>query len=156
MTENGQEKIIAFDTLFTTNQIQILKILLTYLEPAHQKLIAVYIKFLELQYTMSFFQKHSASWAKFPKEEAFNATKLCEEVLPFCSPSEQEILNNLKNMYQNFENMQEMLQMVQMMKDMFPEGDTGGDPMSMFSGLSGMFGSQGMDMSQLFEMFQNN
>lgn len=158
MTENGQEKIIAFDTLFTTNQIQILKILLTYLEPAHQKLIAVYIKFLELQYTLSFFQKHNSSWASFPKEETFNATKLCEEVLPFCSPSEQEMLLNMKNMYTNFENMQEMLQMVQMMKDMFPAGDnsTDQDPMSMFSGLSGMFGNSGMDISQIFEMFQNN
>ncbi len=155
--ENGQEKIIAFDTLFTTNQIQILKILLTYVEPSHQKTMAVYIKFLELQYTLSFFQKHPTSPMNFPKEENRNAAKLCDEVLPFCSPSQQEMLSNMKSMYQNFENMQEMMQMVQMMKELFPESDnsTDSNPMSIFSGLSGMFGSEGMDMSQLFEMFQN-
>lgn len=168
MTENGQEKIVAFDTLFTTNQIQILKILLTYVEPTQQKRIAVYIKFLELQYTLTFFQNHPSSAlpfsGKFSKEEDFNIGKLCEEVLPFCSPSDREKLNQMKNMYQNFTNMQEMLQMVQMMKELFPEGDNpmGGDPGAIFSGLSGfadMFGSQGnssgIDMSQLFEMFGN-
>lgn len=139
MTENGQEKIIAFDTLFTTNQIQMLKILLTYLEPSQQKSIAVYIKFMELQYTISFFNKHPSSSARFPKEESFNAARLCDEVLPFCSPSEQEKLIGMKNMYQNFENMQEMMQMIQMMQDMFPESEN-------------PFGG---DFSQLFEMFQN-
>lgn len=157
MAENGQEKIIAFDTLFTTNQIQILKILLSYMEPAHQKHMAVYIKFLELQYTLSFFREYPASSPAVPPEETMDATKLCDEILPFCNPSEQEMLQNMRNMYQNFQNMQEMMQMVQMMKDMFPEGDNsaGQDPMAMFSGLSGMFGSDGPDMSQLFEMLQN-
>lgn len=157
MTENGQKKIIAFDTLFTTNQIQILKILLSYVEPAKQKHIAVYIKFLELQYTLSFFQEHPASQIHFPTEERFDATKLCNEVIPFCSPSEQEKLNNMKNMYQNFQNMQEMMQMVQMLKELFPDAENpmGNDPASAFSGLSEMFGSQGMDLSQLFEMLQN-
>lgn len=162
MTENGQEKIVAFDTLFTTNQIQILKILLTYVEPAQQKLIAVYIKFLELQYTMTFMQKHPSSLGNFPKEESFNVSKLYEEVLPFCTPSDRERLTQMKNMYENFTNMQEMLQMVQMMKDLFPAGENpmSGDPSAMFSGLSGfadMFGSQGnssgMDISQIFEIF---
>lgn len=165
MTENGQEKIVAFDTLFTTNQIQILKILLTYVEPAQQKLIAVYIKFLELQYTMTFFQKYPSSKLSctefFPKEEGFNAGKLCEEVLPFCTPSDRDKLNQMKNMYESFTNMQEMMQMVQMMKDLFPEGENpmGEDPSAMFSGFANMFGfqnnSQGTDMSQLFEMFQS-
>ena len=154
MTEKGQEKIIAFDTLFTTNQIQMLKILLTYVEPSHQKAMAVYIKFLELQYTLTFFQQYPSSPLKFPKEEKLNATTLCDEILPFCNPSQQEMLNNMKNIYQNYENMQEIMQMVQMMKELCPEGDNSNDanPMSMFSGL---FGSDGMDMSALFEMVQN-
>jgi len=157
MAENGQEKIVAFDTLFTTNQIQILKILLSYMEPDQQKHMAIYIKFLELQYTLSFFQEYPASSPAVPSETTMDVARLCDEILPFCNPSEQEMLQNMRNMYQNFQSMQEMMQMVQMMKDMFPEGDssTGQDPLSMFSGLSGMFGSDGTDMSQLFEMFQN-
>ena len=44
-----------------------------------------------------------------------------------------------------------MMQMVQMMKELFPDSDnsTDSNPLSMFSGL---FGSDGMDMSQIFEV----
>lgn len=155
MTENEQDKVVAFDTLFTTNHIQMLKILLTYVDPSQQKIMAVYIKLMELQYTISFYKMHPASTLpNFPREDSFNASKLCDELLPLCGPAEQENLKQMKNMYQSFENMQEMMQMVQMMKDMFPEGENplGGDPSALFSGLSG---TSGMDMSQIFEMFQN-
>lgn len=155
MTDNIQDKVVAFDTLFTTNQIQILKVLLTYIDPSLQKNMAIYIKLMELQYTISFYQKHPASaLSHLPREDDINAAKLCDELLPLCGPSEQEKLRQMKAMYQNFENMQEMMQMVQMMKDMFPEGENpfGGDPSALFSGLSD---GSNMDMSQLFEMFQN-
>lgn len=154
MSKSNQEKVVAFDTLFTTNHIQMLKILLSYMEPSQQKTIAVYIKFLELEYTISFLKKHPYALSDFPKEKNLDTAKICDEISPFLSPSEQEKLCNIRNMLQNFENMQEMMQMVQMMKDLFPEGDNplGGDPSALFSGMSGM---SGMDMSQIFEMFQN-
>lgn len=161
MAENDQEKIIAFDTLFTTNHIQKLKILLTYLDPPMQKSIAVYIKFLELQYTLSFFKTHPASsLPQFPHEESFNISRLCDELLPLSSPPEQENLKQMKGMYQNFENMQEMMQMIQMMKELFPEGaGPGGEGNADFlSGLAGMPGMpdlSGMDFSQIFDMFQS-
>lgn len=152
MTEKVQEKIVAFDTLFTTNQIQTLKILLTYMEPSQQKTMAVYIKFLELQYTISFFKMNPSCSLGCANEQGPNMANLCEEILPLCAPSEQEKILQMKNMMQTFENMQEMMQMVQMMKDMFPagEGPFEGDPSSI---LSGMDMSQ---FSQLFEMFQNH
>lgn len=152
MTNNGQDKVTAFDTLFTTNHIQILKILLTYMEPSRQKAMAVYIKFMELQYTIAFYQKNpSSSLIHMPKEEHMNVSKLCEELFPLCDHAEQEALQQMKTMQQNFENVQEMIQMVQMMKDLFPEGDNplDGDPSGLFSGLSD---STGFDISQLFEM----
>ena len=58
MNCNEHEKIVAFDTLFSNNHIQILKVMLPYLDNHLQKLGAVYIKFLELQYTMDFCRKH--------------------------------------------------------------------------------------------------
>lgn len=160
MDEKGQDKIMAFDTLFTTNQIQMLKILVSYMDPSAQKSIAVYIKFMELQYTLSFFHTYpNASLKKLPREESFDASKLCDEILPFCAPSEREQLNNMKNMFHNFTNMQEMMQMMQMMKELFPEGESpfGGDPADILSGLSGMEGmnASGMDLSQIMNMFQN-
>lgn len=37
MDEKGQDKVMAFDTLFTTNHLQMLKVLTSYLDPAAQK-----------------------------------------------------------------------------------------------------------------------
>lgn len=158
MTDKEQDKVVAFDTLFTTNHIQMLKVLLAYVEPSQQKTIAVYIKFMELQYTISFSKTHpNASLPNYPKEKNFDASKLCDELLPLCGHAQQDQLKQMKNMYQSFENMQEMMQMVEMMKDLFPEGENlfGGDPSSLFSGMAGENGMDLSQMTQFFDMFQN-
>ena len=48
------EAVIAFDTLYTQNHIQILKILLPYFDPYGQNHLAVWIKYLELRYTLEY------------------------------------------------------------------------------------------------------
>ena len=58
MDSNEHNKVIAFDTLFCTNHIQMLKVLLPYMNHQMQKSMAVYIKFLELNYTIDYFRKH--------------------------------------------------------------------------------------------------
>lgn len=58
MEKQEQDSIQAFDTLYTTNQIQILKILLPYCAPDIQRNLAVMIRFLELQYTIFFVRSH--------------------------------------------------------------------------------------------------
>jgi len=143
MKDSGQDKVIAFDTLFTTNHIQVLKILLTYIPVSQQSTLAVYIKFLELQYTISFYRNHPACTVSLlPCEEAINASKLCEELFPLCNKAEQEQLAQMKSMYQNLENVQEMMKTMEMMKSMFPEGE---NPFG---------GNSDMDISQIFDMFQ--
>lgn len=145
MSEKEQDKILAFDTLFTNNQIQMYKILLSYLQPTVQKQFAIYIKFMELQYTMSFFQNHPMAVLKLPHEEPTNTGKIVDELLPFCDMSQRNKLNQMKSMLQNFENMREMMETIQMMKELFPEGmGTGGST------------EGGMDMSQLFGMLGGN
>ena len=142
MDEKGQDKVAAFDTLFTTNHIQMLKVLLTYLEPSAQRSIAVYIKWLELQYTLSFFRRYpGASLKGLPREEGFDATRLCDEMLPYCAPREKNQLQSMKSMFQNLSNAQEMMEMMQTMKELFPEGENPfqGDAADILSGLSGMF-----------------
>lgn len=157
MDNQEQDKIVAFDTLFTTNHIQMLKILLSYMDTSMQKKMAVYIKFLELQYTLSFFKHYSASaHPGFCPQKSLNIPALCDELLPLCSHTGQEQLRQMKSMLESLESMQEMLQMIQTIKDLFPENDNpfGADPSALFSGLSGMPDISGMDMSQLFEIFQ--
>ena len=56
MDEKEQDHVAAFDMLFTTNQLQLMKVLLPCLSPSMQKYFAIYIKYQELQYTISYFR----------------------------------------------------------------------------------------------------
>lgn len=136
------DKIQAFDTLFTNNHIQVYKILLPYFEPPMQKQLAVFIKYMEFQYTLSFFQNHP--YACTPKETAPDSGALCREILPFCSASEKEQIKKMMDLFSTMKNAREMMETVSMMKEMFPEGFSFGE--------SGDFSP---DIMQMFQMFGN-
>lgn len=159
MEEPISKAIAAFDSLFTTNRIQMLKILLPRLAPEQQTGFAVYIKLLELQYTLSFLRRHPGVrlfgngqplCADFFQGDNEDTIQLLEELLPFSSPKERSKIENMKNMMANFKKMQEMMEMVQMLQELFPEGMGGDNPMDLFSGMSDM------DMSSIFQMFGND
>lgn len=126
------DKVTAFDSLFTTNHIQMLKILLSFLKPPLQGKVAVYIRFLEFQYTLRFFTENPYaavfSDAGIPLSPFSGAADsggfaaLFDEMLPYCDMREREQLRNLQNTLKNMENMQQMMQMVQMLQEAFPEG----------------------------------
>lgn len=142
-TEQDFNKIHAFDTLFTNNHIQIYKVLLPYFEPGIQRQLAVYIKYMEFQYTLFYFKNHPYAYS--PKEQIPDAEALCKEVLPFCSSSEKEQIKKMTELFSTMKNAREMMDTLAMMKDLFPEGFSFGkdeegmpDIMQMFS----MFGNQ--------------
>ena len=123
MADTGQDKILSFDTIYTNNHIQKLKILSGYLDHQSQKKAAVYIKYLELQYALSLLKRSPhISLSDTPSESKLDICRICGEIIPFCNLKEQESLQNLQNMYKSIENMQEMMQTVEIMKDMMPEG----------------------------------
>ena len=148
--------ITAFDSLFTNNKIQMLKILISHLPPETQGTLAVYIKFMELQHTFLFLKQHpdmrlfgNTSLLSFDFFNGDNSdtVSLLEELLPFAGPEERSKIKGMISMMQNMKQMREMMEMIQMMQEMFPEGMSGGEgdssPMDMFSAMSGMMGSDG-------------
>lgn len=164
MEEKSSNMIAAFDSLFTTNRIQMLKILLPRLIPEHQGGFAVYIKLLELQYTLSFLRRHPNMQlsggakrlsADFFQEDNTDTLELLDELLPFSGPEERARIQNMKNMMINFKKMKEMMEMIQMVQELFPEGmGSDGNPMDLFANLSGMSGMPDLsamaDMASLF------
>lgn len=164
------DKVTAFDALFTNNQIQKLKILLSYVDSPMQRQLAVYIKFLELKYTLELFQRSpQLSVSPMPTESSFDPAKLCQEVTPYCSPQEQRQISQFASMFQAMSHYQEMMEMVKMFQEMFPEGmsfpgaeaaessegdeATGGmSPDMIAAGLGSLFGGNMPDLSQLMSM----
>lgn len=139
MEENELGSITAFDSLFTTNRIQMMKALLPYLNPQQQGALAVCIKVMELNYTLSFIKNHPHALPfRLPRKN--DASALWDEILPFCGPEERSKVENMKNMMQSMNQMQEMMETMQMMQEMFPEG------MDM----------ENMDLSSIMEMMGNN
>ena len=184
MEEKGRETITAFDTVLTTNRIQMMKVFLSYLAPELQSGLAVYIKFSELQYVMQLARqfprrpvlqnrrtvlsfKSLMDGSLFVKDQA-GVLELLDELLPFSAPSERKRILDLKNMLVSMSRMREMMEMMEMMKELFPEGmgESGGGFGDMFSAMGGMGGEgvtgmnnmfSGMDPSalvQLMQMFQ--
>lgn len=137
------DKIQAFDTLFTTNHIQIYKILLPYFEFDIQKKLAVYIKYMELEYTRTYFKQHP--YAYTPKETAPDTNILLQEILPYCAGEEKKRIKKLIEMINNMKNAQEMMETLNAMKELFPDGFSFGedmDMMKMFSQMEAFNGKQ--------------
>ena len=162
MDSNERSKVIAFDTLFCTNHIQMLKIILSYMDNKTQKSMAVYIKFLELNYTIEFLKKHPYSLCGcMEKESSPDIFKMCSELLPYCTENEKKQIEQIRSIFQGMEMYKEMSKTMEMMKDFMPD-------MASFTGNPEQTKENGFDMmgmlmnmltpeqKQMFEMFGGN
>lgn len=118
------DKVLAFDTIFTNNHIKIMKILLSYLDSPMQKMLAVYIKFLELQYTLTYFEKHTCAYpdCHSASERKLDIGALCSEILPYCAPEERKIIEQIKQILDAVDMYRQFGQTFELMKEMFPDG----------------------------------
>lgn len=120
--------VIAFDTLYTQNHIQILKILLPYFDPYGQSHLAVWIKYLELRYTLEYVSRHPSP----PYKNQTSGTSspdfavLFEQIKNFCSPREKALFGELLNLQKNlelFEEMKGMMQLFETLRESAPDVD---------------------------------
>ena len=100
-----------------------LKILLPCLNPPLQKNLALYIKFLELRYTISFLNAHPyvISGCAFDKEHRGQEIPI-DDLLPYLTPQEAENFKQLQksiDMMKQFSNMQKNMEAL---KGILPEG----------------------------------
>ncbi|GFI01553.1 MAG: hypothetical protein HFI44_09170 [Lachnospiraceae bacterium] len=122
MDSNEHNKVIAFDTLFCTNHIQMLKVILPYMDDKTQKSMAIYIKFLELNYTIEYFKRHSSPLSGCMEREASpDPFKMCSELLPYCTENERKQIEQIRGVFQSMEMYKEMSRTMEMMKDFMPD-----------------------------------
>lgn len=144
MSENKQDGIAIFDTLFTNNHICMMKLLLPLLSPTMQKGIAIYIKFQELQYTLQYFTKHPLGLVGTNASTASADTNaVLDSILPFCAEKERQSLTQMKNMMQTMQNLKDMMEMLETMKELFPENFSGNGENRDFSQMAEMFSAFG-------------
>lgn len=145
MDEQKQTDIIqTFDSLFTSNKLQMYKVLLPCFESSIQQVLSIYIKYMELLFTIRYFMHYPYAFP--PSSKSYDLEQLCAKILPYCTPFEKQQLEKAKEMFANFSNMQEILETINMMQEMFPEGFAFGDNE----------GSMPSDMMQMFQMFNSS
>ncbi|MCM1173856.1 MAG: hypothetical protein NC341_02265 [Blautia sp.] len=144
--------VMAFDALYTNNQIQKFKVLLPYIDPSMQKNMAIYIKYMELKYTMDICRKHPFHVCSAPQERsAPDMKKLCSELKPYCTEAEVKQLEQMESMLQMMEMYQEMSQTMNSMQEMFPDmGNENADGSSMENILMSMLSPEQKAMFDSF------
>ena len=143
MDNHEVDPITAFDTLYTSNQLQMLKVILPYMQIEMQHWIAIYIKLNELLIAFHFSKNINKDHTQTSKKE-FDIACVLKDLSPFLSDSEKEMANQFANMQENMEQFKQMSQMMQMMNDM------GGSPEDMLQN----FLSE--DQIAMFKMFQED
>ena len=173
MGSDEHNRVIAFDTLFSTNHIQMLKVMLPYLDNQMQKFMAIYIKFLELNYTIDFYKRNPYPVCGcMEKEPYFDLAKMCSELSPYCTAEEKKQIEQMRNIFQGIEMYKEMAKTMEQMKDFMPDiGSFSGFPFGSAASSAesdSSSGSGGFDMmsllmnmlspeqKQMFEMFGGN
>ena len=154
--------VMTFDALYTTNQIQKLKVLLPYIEPSMQKHLAIYIKYMEFQYTLNYVKRHpltlsGCSLSQPPKPDF---RKLCKELCLYSTPEEIRQLEQMQNILQTMETVQEMSQTMNAMQEIFPDlsmdGMTGFPDSSASPVLSMMMNMLTPEQREMYEMFERS
>ena len=133
------DPVTAFDTLYTSNQMQMLKIVLPFMQEKMQRFIAIYIKLTELMITLRFASTLNDS-SCFTKKES-DMTTMLKYLSPYLSDSEKEMMNQFSSMQENMEQFKQMSAMMQMMNDM------GDSPESV---LEGFLSEEQMAMFKMF------
>ena len=114
MDKKSSSSITEFDALYTTNQMQILKILLPFLSPDMQRSMAIYIKFTELKLALE--QSTLSGFVPFtPKPFMSNIEPIYEEITPFLSLSQRETLSKAKDTFKSFQDIKDTMEIFQMM-----------------------------------------
>ena len=146
-TKDITDAILAFDTLYTTNHMKILKLLLPYLEIETQKKLADFIKWQELLFTLKFLKQYSASLYSpdIKTKKELDLMTLLPILTPYCSESEKSILSQFSQMQNIMHMMEEMQQYMPMIQQL----------MSSMSGGNEMGGMLGSGDNNMMDMLKN-
>lgn len=166
MEDIRPNKAELFNIRFSNNQINMLKVLFSFLPNSSQKDFAIYIKCLELQYTLQYYNPQNRYYnSPYHSPDNKNTANtidiplICDELMPFCDEQKRQLFLQMRNLFQTMQNMQELMELFETMKEVFPDG-TGGDSgvfggfsPEMFATMGNMNGDASMDFSQMINLF---
>ena len=125
MNENTTRKLQDFDALFSSDRIQILKLLVSYTSGSVHKMIILYIKFLEIQIALHLSDSQSSN--TFSKEP-FDPSSFLTEIDTFCHTTETSSIRSLLQTMQSWQELKDTIELFQTMQGAFMDDNI--DPSS--------------------------
>lgn len=152
MEHKESDKVLAFDTIYTSNHIAIMKILHTLFDTEEQQNMVVFIKYLELQYALSVAEQNKSQIkiCSYPAQKP-DMTELLEDIKLYCSPSEKQQLDQISNMQGTMSMMKDMQAMMGMMEGSQEDHPTDKNDNSSNDMIKSMLSPEQLAM---FEMFK--
>lgn len=141
--------LTALDQIANRNHLQIMKALIPYLPSDKQKMISLYIKFLELQNVMGFFRQPAPQLKSCASEgDSASPSDMLQDIRNYCDDSEKEMVDQLSNMLSAME-------LFSMMKDISPEdfASSGGFPFGNAPFGNASFGNAPFGNSEMADLF---
>lgn len=95
MEQKSPEPMTPFDLLVTTPQLQMIKLLLPYLPPAGQRMLAPFIKFRELSSTLSLFRSrtYGISAQDLQDDRSASPMDLFHDLRPYLKEEDAQMLD---------------------------------------------------------------
>ena len=100
------------------------KLLFPLVPEKNRAFVAVFIKYQELMYTISFFQK---CYLRFPKENLSfpeQLSSIAKEILPYCPESYQPMIRQFMNLFEQLQHMKDLEPILRM----FDQADQSANP----------------------------
>lgn len=165
---DDNDYVLAFDHFYTNNHIQILKSLLPFIDGENSAMLPVFIKYMELKYTMSLAgKKRNGIFAGCAKNEKSSSNGIEDDieqiynaVRRYLAPNEDKEISQLISAMRAMKNVRQMQQMMEMMQSLNPDAENsqnecGFDALSALSAFGGM-GDINIDINELMQLLNNN
>lgn len=152
-----------FDTLFDTKALRIMRILIPFFPAPYQPLLAVWVRFSQLQYALSLLKSgrfrtgmaNMTGTAKSPASNEQMLTRLLSALKPCLSESEYQELARMQNMFSMYQRFQQIMPYLSALNGMSGDLSTA-DMMNVFSAMQGGGeNSSAADMMNLFSAMQD-
>lgn len=152
-----------FDTLFDTKALRIMRILIPFFPAPYQPLLAVWVRFSQLQFALSLLKggrfrtgmANMTGKAKSPSSDEQMLSRLLTALKPCLSESEYQELARMQSMFTMYQRFQQIMPYLSALNGM--SGDlSAADMMNAFSAMQGGGeNSSAADMMNLFSAMQS-
>ncbi len=112
MQEETTDKMTPFDRLISSKDLQLMKLIIPYTPPANQHMLAILVKFLELNRTIKIFHQSRQNIHTQTFEKSFSSPlDIVDEIRPYLSEAERTSIDSILNVF----NMMQMLETMEKM-----------------------------------------